>query len=109
MYPNLTGTYKGTFQRSIIGKTSNVVLIFSSNNFEGQSRYLHYPDLCNGTFSISQNTVLFKNACFYTADFDWSYILSNKFKILVFGDSLIMTRGYNGVIYYYDTYRLKRQ
>lgn len=106
---NLSGVYTGTFQRSILNKISNVTLTLSSDNFEGQSEYIHYPDVCNGTFSIVKDTVLFTNGCFYTADFDWSYILSGKYSISTFGDSLIMTRGYDGVIYYKDTYKLKKQ
>ena len=93
------GTYKGTFERSITNKISNVRLKFSSNKFEGESQYIHYPDLCHGSFSINRDTASFENACIYTAEFDWSYILSGKFKISVSGDSLILTRGYNGVIY----------
>jgi hypothetical protein len=103
------GIYKGTFQRSFVNKISNVTLKFSSNKFEGQSEFIHYPDICNGSFSINRDTARFENACFYTADFDWSYILSHKFKISVFGDSLIMKRQYNGIIYFYDIYKLKRE
>lgn len=103
------GIYQGTFQRSIVNEISNVTVKFSSNNFEGQSQYIHYPDICNGTFLASQDTVSFKDACVYTADFDWSYILSGKFKISVFEDSLIMTKTYNGIAYYYDIYKLKKQ
>lgn len=109
-YRNIpAGTYKGTFQRSLINQVSNVTLEFSSDGFEGQSQYLHYPDICHGKFSTSQDTVLFENACVYTADFDWSYILSGKFKISLVGDSLIMKKEYNGVVYYYDIYKLKKQ
>ncbi len=103
------GTYKGTFQRSIMNKVSNVTLQFSSNSYKGQSDSIHYPDICKGSFSISKDTVSFTNTCFYTANFDWTYILDRKYKISVFGDSLIMTREYNGFVYYFDTYKLKKQ
>ena len=103
------GTYQGTFQRSVINTVSNVTIKFSSKDFEGQSQYIHYPDICNGTFLISQDTISFGNACVYTADFDWSLILSGKYKVSVFGDSLIITRAYNGIVYYDDIYKLKMQ
>ncbi|MEP6951719.1 MAG: hypothetical protein ABI863_20675 [Ginsengibacter sp.] len=103
------GTYQGTFQRSVVNETSNVTLKFSSNNFEGQSQYIHYPDICNGVFIISQDTISFQNACVYTADFDWSYILQGKFKISIFEDSVIMTRSNNGPVPYHDTYKLKKE
>lgn len=51
------GTYKGTFQRSIMNKVSNVTLQFSSNSYKGQSDSIHYPDICKGSFSISKDTV----------------------------------------------------
>jgi len=105
----VSGTYKGTFKRSFINNISNVTIKFSSGKFEGESQYTHYPDICNGNFSVSADTISFQNACVYTADFDWSYILSGKFVISVFGDSLIIKRGYNGVFYYYDSYKLKKQ
>ena len=105
-----TGIYKGTFQRSgLVNKISDVTLKFSSDSFEGQSQYIHYPDICKGAYSAGNGTAVFKNSCFYTAEFDWSYILSGKFTILNLGDSIIMTRSYNEPRLIYDTYKLRRQ
>jgi hypothetical protein len=104
-----SGVYKGTFERNINSNLSNVTLIISGNKFDGQSEDEHYPAICNGNFNINKDTISFVNNCAFTADFDWSYILSGKFKFSVLEDSLILMRSYDGIIYYYDTYNLKKQ
>jgi hypothetical protein len=104
-----SGVYKGTFKRSFSSDISNVTITFSPHTFEGQSEVTHYPDICNGSYLAGKDSISFRNGCAYTANFDWSYILEGKFKIILSGDSLVLTRGYEGVAYFYDTYKLKRQ
>ncbi len=105
----LSGIYKGTFQRSYSNVVSSVTLNLSSKRFTGESQQHHYPAICNGSFSVAQDSVSFVNDCIFTADFDWNYILSGKFKLLDLGDSLFIKREYNGTIFYFDVYKLKKQ
>ena len=80
------GTYVGTFQRntSTAGQISNVTITFSSNNWTGQSQYAKYPALCHGTYTAKgSDNISFENACAWTAEFDWTLILSQDYKILL--------------------------
>ena len=105
----LSGTYTGKFNRSnMYGKypQSNVTLTFSESGFSGESDMIKYPAICNGTYTISGNEIDFSNGCFWTAEFDWSYILSGKFEFIVEGNQLEMVRILNGNT---DRYTLTRQ
>ncbi len=104
------GTYSGTFQRLINtgGQISNVTITFSGNTWTGQSQYPKYPALCKGTYKEkSADSISFENSCPWTAEFDWSLILSGDYKIVISGENLEMSHNYrNG---YSDIYKLKRQ
>lgn len=104
----LAGTYEGIFFRTSPGakyETSDVTLSFEGNAFEGSSNIAKYPAICHGTFTLTVNEIDFNNLCVWTAEFDWSYILSGNFNITRNGDEIIMTRNYdNGAV---DTYRIK--
>lgn len=104
------GTYVGTFQRltSSGGQLSNVTITFSGNNWTGQSQFAKYPALCNGTYKISDSdNVVFENACPWTAEFDWTLILSQEYKLKFIGNSIEISRDYNGA--FKDIYKLKKQ
>lgn len=84
MSQELEGTYSGTFQRfsgETAGETALVELNFENGNWEGTSSLQKYPALCNGTYKIENQEITFTNACFWTADFDWTLILSGTFVI----------------------------
>lgn len=107
---SLTGTYTGSFSRTspyVKYKPSDVILTFDGNTFQGSSSTTKYPAICNGTYTIASQVIEFNNLCVWTAEFDWSYILSGKFKISIKGDELTMTRTYDDVVH--DTYSLRRQ
>lgn len=104
------GIYRGTFQRQVSGsgQISNVIITFSSGNWSGQSQFPKYPALCNGTYKIDgAEDITFENACPWTAEFDWSFILSHKYKIKVADKNIEISRDYNGV--FKDIYRLTKQ
>ncbi|WP_373492899.1 hypothetical protein [Aquiflexum sp.] len=80
----LVGTYSGTFQRfsgETAGEIALVELNFENGNWEGTSSIQKYPALCNGTYKIENQEITFTNACFWTAEFDWTLILSGTFVI----------------------------
>lgn len=104
------GTYTGTFQRQTAGggTISQVTITFSGNGWTGQSQYAKYPALCNGSYKTrSGGNISFENACAWTAEFDWTLILSHDYKIAISGNHLQITRDYNGG--FKDVYELTKQ
>jgi hypothetical protein len=103
------GTYSGTFQRltNAGGPFSNVTISFLGNNWKGQSQYAKYPGLCQGTYTAGPDSITFENACFWTAEFDWSLILNGSYKITISGKSLQISRTYSDSLS--DIYLLTRQ
>ena len=104
------GTYVGTFQRfgSSGAPISNVTITFSGNNWTGESQIEKYPALCHGTYKTSgADEITFEDACFWTAEFDWTLILSQDYKLKVVGNSIEISRNYNGG--YLDIYKLSKQ
>ena len=91
------GIYEGTFQREIISsenETAKITLTFSSNKWSGTSEFAKYPALCHGTFTIVSNSIFFTNDCAWTAEFDWSLILSGEYSISKNGENIEFTRDY---------------
>ncbi|MGE5108793.1 MAG: hypothetical protein ACM3H8_14720 [Sphingobacteriales bacterium] len=106
----LDGVYAGTFYRSHPwSDTATVILNFSGNHFTGQSNKNYYPAICSGTYTVTGNKIHFENSCPWTANFDWSFILSNDFSFTVNGKKLEMVRSYDGIIFYSDNYQLTKQ
>ncbi|HYF66529.1 MAG TPA: hypothetical protein VD884_00270 [Ohtaekwangia sp.] len=106
---SLHGTYEGVFFRTTNGsrdQTSYVTVTFDENKFEGSGSIVKYPAICNGTYTLAGNEVEFVNLCVWTADFDWSFILSGKFTITKNGNEIILTRQINNDVR--DTYKLTR-
>jgi hypothetical protein len=105
------GVYKGSYARtSIYGRyvSSSVTLTITGNQFRGESSVEKYPAICNGTYSVSNSgsEVSFRNACFFTAEFDWSLILNGTFKLKVDSRDLEISRT-SGITT--DIYRLTLQ
>jgi hypothetical protein len=98
---NVNGDYVGIFERN--GNTSNVELTFNTGTFNGQSEIQKFPALCSGTYVISENTIVFANDCAWTAEFDWSLILSGEWTFNLNNNVLTMTKS-NG-----DKYTLIHQ
>lgn len=107
------GNYIGTFQRKPVwheSAVSNISLTFTSNKWSGAGNIQKYPALCSGTYSIMGDTILFENECFWTAEFDWSLILSGKYKIEQTDDGFVITRDYRSATTdtYVDRYIIKK-
>lgn len=90
------GTYIGTFERN--GVTANVELTFSNGQFTGHSDQDNYPAICNGSYTVSGNTITFENGCGFLANFDWTLILSENWTINSINNSLTLTKA-NGDVY----------
>ena len=103
------GTYFGTFQRtweSGEGQKANISITFSSGKWSGQSDIEHYPALCRGTYEAGNGKLVFSNECIWTADFDWSLILSGEYNFTLIGDSLLFSKHYGNLAtgVYTDSY-----
>ena len=108
---SLDGVWKGTFQRQGPGnpEIANVTLEFKDGGFTGSSDRDKYPAICNGTFYLDVgDKINFENKCVWTADFDWSFILDGEYEIVRNGDSLQIIKGYDGIVFWRDVYKLKK-
>jgi hypothetical protein len=93
------GKYSGYFTRSTVdedGVPSRVTLMFAGNTFTGNSEVPKHPAICQGTYVIEGDKITFINNCPWTADFDWTLILSGEYVINVDGDQVKLFRDYNG-------------
>lgn len=105
----LKGSYKGTFQRQATGerKISTINIDFSSNSWSGESEFAKYPGLCYGAFEIIQDSILFTNLCPWTAEFDQTLVLSQKYKLKIAENVIEISRNYeNGSK---DLYLLRKE
>ena len=108
------GTYKGTFQRENVWLPStptNITLTFSSNQWTGSGDREKYPALCHGTYSISGDSIIFENECAWTAEFDWSLILSGKYALKQSENIIEFSRDYRSSTSdtYLDKFRIVKQ
>jgi len=104
------GTYTGTFQRQVAGAgtISNLTVTFSTAGWTGESQYAKYPALCHGSYKLnSSHQITFENACAWTAEFDWTLILSGDYKIVVDNNYVEFSKDYAGA--FKDIYKLVRQ
>ena len=99
--PEISGAYIGIFERN--GNTSNIELNFMNGIYSGESEIEKFPAICNGNYSISNNTIKFENVCVWTAEFDWTLILGENWNYTKENNILIMTKS-NG-----DKYTLTKQ
>ena len=104
----LEGFYRGTFYRNnsiISAAPSQVQLFFENGTYTGSSNISRYPAICRGSYQISDEEIAFTDSCIWTADFDWTLILSGSYKYSEKLGEIILIKEYeNGS---QDTYRLK--
>jgi hypothetical protein len=100
----IEGVYKGQFLRSsplARYAPANVTITFTGNKFEGESDRENYPEICHGTYNLKDSEIEFTNACMFTAQFDWSLILKDKYQITIDGNKLEMTKTVNDTTDHY--------
>ena len=93
------GIYIGTFQRQQAfggGEIVQVTITFTSNTWTGQSSFQKYPALCHGTYKLDNQKITFTNDCIWTAEFDWSLILSGEFEFELSNNQLTIIRSFIG-------------
>lgn len=97
----LDGTYMGVFERD--QQAVKVELSFDNGTYQGYSERLKFPALCRGTYTVSGSKITFANDCPWTAEFDWTLILSGEWDFKLTGNILILTSSSG------DKYTLTRQ
>jgi hypothetical protein len=93
---SLNGRYMGSFSRTGMD-TSEVTLLFVNNTYSGQSNRTNYPAICRGSFDVDDNTIQFADSCSWTANFDWSLILSGQYSIS-YNDGAVRIWKTNGTV-----------
>jgi len=108
------GVYTGTFVRDAVWldnePIAHITITISSNKWSGASDIVKYPALCNGSYSIRDKRIVFQNDCAWTAEFDWSLILSGEYEMKISDNSIEFHRDYRSSTSdsYVDTYKLVR-
>lgn len=105
----LRGSYEGTFQRFADGNPQGlaaVELTFEGGSFSGNSEDPKYPAICAGSYTTKRSSISFSNTCLFTADFDWTLILSGDFRIERDEEELILTKNDGNIV---DMYRLVKK
>lgn len=97
----LNGTYIGIFERD--GEVADVELTLDNGTYQGQGEHPKFPAICRGTYTLSGNKITFVNTCAWTANFDWTLILSGEWQFALNNKVLIMTNAAG------DRYTLNRQ
>src|SRR5690606_17944646 len=97
----LNGTYRGIFVRD--QQAVKVELSFDNGTYQGYSERYKFPAICRGTYTVSGNKIIFANDCPWTAEFDWTLILSGEWDFNLIGSTLILTHSNE------DKYALTRQ
>lgn len=97
---NIEGNYSGIFKRG--NNTSNVALQLANNEFSGgvsgTEGFYKFPAICKGTYTIENKEIIFKNTCIWTAEFDWTLILSGNWSYTYKNNRLTLKKS-NGDIY----------
>jgi len=93
---SLNGRYMGTFSRTGMD-TASVSILFDGNNFSGSSDRVNYPAICHGSFDLNDNLIRFNDSCAWTANFDWSLILSGQYNIS-YNDGAVRIWKTNGTV-----------
>jgi hypothetical protein len=92
-------SYKGTFIRtdgSPLGDpiVSNVTLHLSETAFTGNSDMRNYPAICSGNFTINQSKMIIANSCYFTTEFDGTFIFDGEYNYELKGNQLHIWRTY---------------
>ena len=72
----LNGSFSGWFKRGEV--RADVTLNLNNNTFTGSSVQEKFPAICKGVYSVSETNIYFIDECIWTADFDWTLILSGS-------------------------------
>ena len=101
----LNGAFAGNFHRTGMD-TVGISITFTDKNFTGYSSRPKYPGICRGSWDVTGSTVSFVDSCTWTADFDWTLILSGNYNISVENNNRIKIWRMSGAVK--DEYELWR-
>ena len=104
---SINGVYEGSFHRESPNakwEGAMVKVSFADGVFVGESDIPNYPAICEGTYSLKGDNIVFSNNCVWTTEFDASFILDGEYEIRKTADILSISRSYAGQTY--DVYTL---
>ncbi|MFB6340907.1 hypothetical protein ACE1ET_04270 [Saccharicrinis sp. FJH62] len=105
--PDLDGEYAGSYTRG--DSTTAITLSIKDFTFEGGSEAARFPAICHGTVGWDDYTIQFDDECVWTADFDWSLILSGSYTYAYSKDKLTFWRGTGDNYERYTIEKLKEE
>jgi hypothetical protein len=103
---NLSGRYRGTFNRTGMDTAEVNILFKTANSFEGTGGPLNYPSICGGNFQQSGSSLMVNDTCTWTANFDWTLIFDGNYNINFTGANSVRIWRTNGAVT--DEYLLNR-
>lgn len=109
---NVEGTYKGQFEvKSTDASQSTpgsgaVTVTFTHSDYKSSANSNYIPAGGAGTYSISEDSIDFKDDTMHTANFDWNLLLNGSYKYMVKGDSILLSKKLGTQIY---LYRLRKE
>lgn len=101
--PDLDGNYAGSYTRG--DSITAITLSIDNYRFEGDSEINRFPAICAGTVGWDEYTIEFDDECTWTADFDWTLILSGSYTYAYSKDKLTFYRGTGD---YYERYTIEK-
>lgn len=95
----LDGTYISTFTVAYndTALTGPTTVELKNGQFTCSGNSNKIPAGGSGTFSVDNNTIRFKDANIWTANFDWNLILSGSYEYTINGKKLTIAAEKNGV------------
>lgn len=102
----LSGRYRGTFNRTGMDTVQVSIFFKEANAYEGTGGALNYPSICSGSFQYNGNSLVVGDGCAWTANFDWSLIFDGNYTIDFTGENSVRIWRTNGAVT--DEYRLNR-
>ena len=104
------GKYSGTFTvkyfvdmpTSWDAGSGKVTLELKKGKFSCTANPNRVPAGGSGSYSIRNGKIIFEEAHFWTADFDWGLILSGEYKYTVNGKKLKISKKFDHAHYEYD-------
>lgn len=101
--PDLNGSYAGSYSRG--DSVTSITLSIDDYRFEGGSEAARFPAICRGAVGWDEYTIQFDDECVWTADFDWTLILSGTYTYAYSKDKLTFWRGTGD---FYERYTIEK-
>lgn len=72
-------------------RTGEVSLSFNDGIYTGATKFAKFPAISEGNYVVNNYTISFSNICIWTAEFDWSLILTGDWRFTLQDNEGILT------------------